>query len=143
MKKYIIAMAFGLLIGVANAQEYKLNKSSGTLEIREVNHVTIEGHSGNEIIFSSRDEDRDDDDRAKGLRAISSMGLEDNTGIGLSVVDKGEVIMVQQLKKTDGPDITIKVPKGVKISYSHTSPYGDEIEIKNIEGEIEVSTVHN
>ena len=36
MKKYILAMAFGLLIGVANAQEFKLNKSSGTLEIREV-----------------------------------------------------------------------------------------------------------
>jgi Putative adhesin len=143
MKKYIIAMAFGLLIGVANAQEYKLNKSSGTLEIREVNHVTIEGHSGNEIIFTSRDEDRDDDDRAKGLRAISSMGLEDNTGIGLSVVDKGSVIEVRQLKKMEGPDIKILVPKNVVVSYYHTSPHGDEIEIKNFEGRVDVSTVHN
>ena len=143
MKKYIIAMAFGLLIGVANAQEYKLNKSSGTLEIREVNHVTIEGHSGNEIIFTSRDEDRDDDDRAKGLRAISSMGLEDNTGIGLSVVDKGNVIEVRQLKKMEGPDIKILVPKNVVVSYYHTSPHGDEIEIKNFEGQVDVSTVHN
>ena len=143
MKKYIIAMAFGLLIGVANAQEYKLNKSSGTLEIREVNHVTIEGHSGNEIIFTSRDDDRDDDDRAKGLRAISSMGLEDNTGIGLSVVDKGNVIEVRQLKKMEGPDIKILVPKNVVVSYYHTSPHGDEIEIKNFEGQVDVSTVHN
>jgi predicted membrane protein len=143
MKKYIIAMAFGLLTGVANAQEYKLNKSSGTLEIREVNHVTIEGHSGNEIIFTSRDEDRDDDDRAKGLRAISSMGLEDNTGIGLSVVDKGNVIEVRQLKKMEGPDIKILVPKNVVVSYYHTSPHGDEIEIKNFEGQVDVSTVHN
>ncbi len=143
MKKYILAMAFGLLIGVANAQEYKLNKSSGTLEIREVNHVTIEGHSGNEIIFTSRDEDRDDDDRAKGLRAISSMGLEDNTGIGLSVVDKGNVIEVRQLKKMEGPDIKILVPKNVVVSYYHTSPHGDEIEIKNFEGQVDVSTVHN
>ena len=143
MKKYIIAMAFGLLIGVANAQEYKLNKSSGTLEIREVNHVTIEGHSGNEIIFTSRDEDHDGDDRAKGLRAISSMGLEDNTGIGLSVVDKGNVIEVRQLKKMEGPDIKILVPKNVVVSYYHTSPHGDEIEIKNFEGQVDVSTVHN
>ena len=143
MKKYIVAMAFGLLIGVANAQEYKLNKSSGTLEIREVNHVTIEGHSGNEIIFTSRDEDHDDDDRAKGLRAISSMGLEDNTGIGLSVVDKGNVIEVRQLKKMEGPDIKILVPKNVVVSYYHTSPHGDEIEIKNFEGQVDVSTVHN
>jgi hypothetical protein len=143
MKKYIIAMAFGLLIGVANAQEYKLNKSSGTLEIREVNHVTIEGHNGNEIIFTSRDEDRDDDDRAKGLRAISSMGLEDNTGIGLSVVDKGNVIEVRQLKKMEGPEIKILVPKNVVVSYYHTSPHGDEIEIKNFEGQVDISTVHN
>ena len=143
MKKYILAMAFGLLIGVANAQEFKLNKSSGTLEIREVNHVTIEGHNGNEIIFSSRDEDRDDDDRAKGLRAISSMGLEDNTGIGLSVVDKGNVIEVRQLKKMEGPEIKILVPKNVVVSYSHTSPHGHEIEIKNFEGKVDVSTVHN
>ena len=143
MKKYIIAMAFGLLIGVANAQEYKLNKSSGTLEIREVNHVTIEGHSGNEIIFTSRDEDRDDDDRAKGLRAISSMGLEDNTGIGLSVVDKGNVIEVRQLNKMEGPDIKILVPKNVVVSYYHTSPHGDEIEIKNFDGQVDISTVHN
>jgi predicted membrane protein len=143
MKKYILAIAIGLLIGVANAQEFKLNKSSGTLEIREVNHVTIEGHSGNDIIFTSRDEDRDDDDRAKGLRAISSMGLEDNTGIGLSVVDKGNVIEVRQLKKMEGPEIKILVPKNVVVSYYHTSPHGDEIEIKNFDGQVDVSTVHN
>ena len=143
MKKYILVIAFGLLIGVANAQEFKLNKNSGTLEIREVNHVTVEGHSGNEIIFTSRDEDRHDDDRAVGLRAISSMGLEDNTGIGLSVVDKGNVIEVRQLKKMDGPDIKILVPKNVIVSYHHTSPHGDEIEIKNFDGQIDVSTVHS
>jgi predicted membrane protein len=144
MKKQIVVIALGLLMnGVIYGQDYKLNKSSGTLEIREVNNVTIEGYNGNEIIFSSRDQDRDDDDRAKGLRAISSMGLEDNTGIGLSVVDKGNVIEVRQLKKMDGPDIKIMVPKGVTVSYSHTSPHGDEIEIKNFDGAIEVSTVHN
>jgi len=144
MKKQILVIALGLLMhGVISAQEYKLNKNSGTLEIREVNNVTIEGYNGNEIIFSSSDQDRDDDDRAKGLRAISSMGLEDNTGIGLSVVDKGNTIEVRQLKKMDGPDIKIMVPKSVIVSYSHTSPYGDEIEIKNFEGQVEVSTVHS
>jgi predicted membrane protein len=69
--------------------------------------------------------------------------LEDNTGIGLSVIDKGNVIEVQQLKKMDGPDIKILVPKGVTVYYSHTSPYGSDVNIKNVESEIEVSTVHN
>jgi hypothetical protein len=144
MKKQILMVAFSLaIVGAVNAQEYKVAKSTGTLEIREVNNVTIEGTTGNEIVFTSRGYDRDDDGRAKGLRAISALGLEDNTGLGLAVVDRGNVIEVQQLKKMDGPDVTIKVPKGVKVSYRHTSPYGDEIEIKNFDGEIEVSTVHN
>lgn len=139
----ILAAACFTMVGSAFAQEYKVSKSTGRLDIREVNNVEIEGHSGNEIIFVARDKNRGDDDRAKGLRAISSMGLEDNTGIGLSVVDKGEVVEVQQLKKTDGPDITIKVPKGVKVYYSHTNPHGSDIEIRNFEGELDISTVHN
>jgi hypothetical protein len=144
MKKTFAFIALGLMItGIAGAQDYKLSKSTGTLDISEVNHVSIEGHTGNEIIFSSRDHDRNDDGRAKGLRAISSMGLEDNTGLGLSVIDKGATIEVRQLKKMDGPDIKILVPKGVKVSFSHTSPHGEGVEVKNFEGEIEISTVHN
>src|SRR5882724_8598801 len=142
-KLIIIAGLAGISLGYAKAQDYKLQKSSGRLEIKEVNEVTIEGYSGNEIVFSSRDNDRDADDRAKGLRAISSLGLEDNTGMGLSVVDKGNVIEVRQLKKMDGPDIKILVPKGVTVYYSHTSPYGSDIKFKNVESDIEVSTVHN
>lgn len=143
MKKGII-IALALITTIAvNAQEFKLAKSTGRMEIKEVNHVTIEGYSGTEIVFTSKNNDREKDERAKGLRAVSSLGLEDNTGIGLSVVEKAGVIEVQQLKKMDGPEIVIKVPKGVIVSYSHSSPYGDEVEFKNVEGEIEVSTVHS
>lgn len=144
MKKLILIAVFALLFMSATySQEYKVSKNTGRLEITEVNHVSIEGYNGNEIIFTSRDHDRDDDQRAKGLRALSSLGLEDNSGLGLSVVDKGNVVEVQQLKKTEGPDIKIMVPKGVVVSYTHSSPYGDEIDIKNFEGEVQISTVHN
>jgi hypothetical protein len=144
MKKRFLMIALGLLItGVVSAQDYKIAKSTGTLEIIEVNNVSIEGSSGNEIVFTSHNRDRDEDDRAKGLRAVSSMGLEDNTGLGLSVQDKGTVIEVRQLKKVDGPEITIKVPKGVVVSFKHSSPYGSGVSFKNMENEINVSTVHN
>jgi hypothetical protein len=127
----------------ASAQEFKLAKSSGKLVIRELNDVSIEGHAGNEIIFTSLDGRAEKDKRAEGLRAISAMGLEDNTGIGLAVQDKGTTIEVYQLKKMDGPRIKIMVPKGVTISISHSSPYGHDIRLRNVESEIEVSTVHN
>ncbi len=135
----VIMMSWSLSFG----QEHKVAKSTGRLEIKELNTVTIEGYAGNEIIFSSTDRNRDEDGRAKGLRAISSLGLEDNTGLGISVVEKGGVIEVYQLKKMDGPNITIKVPKGIIVSYTHSSPHGSEVTFKNVESEIEVSTVHN
>jgi hypothetical protein len=144
MKNKILIVACGVILSAtAWGQEYKVSKSTGTLDISEVNHIIIEGTTGNEIIFTSTDDDRDDDGRSKGLRAISSMGIEDNTGLGLSVLDKGATIEVRQLKKMNGPDITVKVPKGVVVSYSHNSPYGNEVEFRNFDGEIKVSTVHN
>lgn len=143
MKKILASLILTLMVTLLYAQEYKLAKSTGRLEIKEVNNVIIEGTTGNEIIFTRRDTDREEDERAKGLRAVSGLGLEDNSGIGLSVVDKGNVIEVQQLKKMNGPNVTIKVPKGVTVSYAHVSPHGSDVKFKDFEGEIEVSTVHN
>lgn len=142
-KKLFFALVAMSSFSTLRAQEYKLAKSSGKLVIKEVNQVTIEGYGGNEILFSSMDGSRDKDDRATGLRAVSSMGLEDNTGIGIAVLDKGTTYEVYQLKKMDGPRVKIMVPKGVSIYYSHTSPHGSDVKFKNVEGEIEVSTVHN
>ena len=141
--KFVSIVVMLLMAEVLHAQEYKIAKSTGRLEIKEVNHVTIEGHSGNEIIFTSHDDSGEGDERAKGLRSVSSSGLEDNSGIGLSVVDKGAIIEVQQLRKMDGDEYTIKVPKGVIVSYLHSSPHGDDVVFRNIENEIEVSTLHN
>ncbi len=137
-------MALALvIIGAANAQEYKINKSTGRLEIREVNNVTIEGYNGNEIVFSSLDNYREKDPRSAGLRAISGNGLEDNTGIGLAVRENGSTYEVYQLKKMDGPRVKILVPKGVTVSYYHTSPHGSDVKVRNLESELEVSTVHS
>jgi hypothetical protein len=145
MKKNLIILVGVMGIGLSqlNAQDYKLSKSAGTLEIKEVNHVSIEGYNGTEIIFTARDHDRENDSRARGLRAVSSLGLEDNSGIGLSVLDKGNTVEVKQLKKMDGPEIKIMVPKGMSIVYDHSSPHGSEVTFKNVEGDIDVSTVHN
>lgn len=143
MKRNILIITLALTTIGVYAQEYKLAKSSGKLEVKEVNNVIIEGYNGNEIVFSSLDGSREKDRRADGLRAVSNMGLEDNTGIGLAVLDKGATYQVYQLKKMDGPRVKIMVPKGVSIYYSHSSPYGSDVKFKNVESEIEISTVHN
>ncbi len=138
-----MALALLVMSGQLFAQEYKLAKSSGKLVLKEINHVTIEGSTGSEIVFMSMDGNSEKDTRASGLRAINSMGLEDNTGVGLAVLDKGNTYEVYQLKKMDGPRVKILVPKGVSIAISHSSPYGEDIKVRNVESEIESSTVHS
>jgi len=141
MKIYILII-LSFLTATAYAQDFKLAKSSGRLEIN-IGRVDVEGYNGNEIVFSSSERDHDKDERAAGLKEINSLGLEDNTGLGINVSDKGGVITVQQLRKMNSPKITIKVPKGVIISYKYESQYGGEVTFKNVESEIEVSAQYN
>lgn len=142
MKKIIIAVIGWVALNTAVAQEFKVAKSTGRLELN-IGRVTVEGHTGNEIIFSSRDHKEGKDERAEGLRAINSLGLEDNTGLGINVTQKGDVVEVSQLKKMNAPDVKILVPKGVIVSFSHESQYGGTATFKNMENEIEVSANYN
>jgi hypothetical protein len=137
----LIAGAACLPIG-ARAQEYKVAKSSGRLELH-IGRVTVEGHSGNEIIFTSRDGGRDKDPRAEGLSSINSLGLKDNTGLGLNVTEKGDVVAVYNLKKNNSPDVKILVPKGVIVFFENTGVNGGTAEFRNMDNEIEVSAQYN
>jgi hypothetical protein len=141
-KRIIIGIVALLITGWAHAQEFKVPKSTGRLEIN-IGRVTVEGHAGNEIIFSSRNHKDGKDERAVGLRSVNSLGLEDNTGLGINVTDKGNIVEVRQLKKTNSPDIKILVPKGVIVSYTYESQYGGTVNFKNLTNEIEVSAQYN
>jgi len=143
MKKYLILTLTGLFsLALLQAQEYKLAKSTGKLVIN-LPSVRVEGHSGNEIIFSSSNTSREEDERAKGLKPINGSGLEDNTGLGINVSEKGntyEVIPVTTKVST----ITIKVPKGVSVSYSYNKVMNaGKALFKNVEGELEIAVQYN
>ncbi|HTH57141.1 MAG TPA: DUF4097 family beta strand repeat-containing protein [Cyclobacteriaceae bacterium] len=143
MKKLILVLGVIVAaISFATAQEYKVAKNSGRLQIY-LGKVTVEASTGNEIVFTSNDHDHEKDDRAKGLTAVNSMGLTDNTGLGINVADKGGVIEVRQLKKMNSPNVKILVPKGVIVAYEHESQYGGEAKFKNLENELEISANYN
>ena len=141
-KKIVIGIVALMVACGGHAQEFKLAKSSGRLEIH-LGKVTVEGHNGNEIIFSSNNFRGEKDKRAEGLRSVNNLGLEDNTGLGINVTDKGNTVEVHQLKKTHSPDIKILVPKGMIVSYEHESQYGGGVTFKNLTNEIEVSAQYN
>ncbi len=142
MNKLIVALLAMFFFARAGAQEYKVAKNSGRLEIH-LGKATIEGHGGNDIIFSSKNGHENKDERAEGLRAVNSLGLDDNTGLGINVTDKGTTVEVRQLNRMNSPEIKILVPKGVIVSFSHESQYGGEVQFRNMENEIEVSANYN
>ena len=143
MKKISIVLVALLVSGLTYAQEFKVAKSTGKLNLH-IGRVTVEGHSGNEIIFSTKDgRGKDEDERAKGLTAISGTGLTDNTGLGINVTEKDGAVEVYQLKKMNSPNIKILVPKGVIVSFDHESQYGGKATFRNMENEIEVSCQYN
>jgi len=142
--KFILVLAFVYCATLLQAQEFKLKVSgSKTLKLLELNNTEIEGYDGNEVIISTEIKKKKDEERAKGLTAISGIGLTDNTGIGLSILEKGNDVEVQQIAKRTSNKYIIKVPKSVKISYIHSGVEGKTFKIKNVSAEIEASVKHN
>ncbi|TKC10009.1 DUF4097 domain-containing protein [Pedobacter polaris] len=146
MKKQSIILITLLCASLfTNAQkEFRLSKSTGQLKLN-INGAIIEGYDGKEVIFSSKDAKIDEvDERAKGLVAVSGSGYTDNTGMGISVTENGQEALVNMVSKKPIGIITIKVPQNMKVSFTNNSTlYSDELFIKDIKGEIEVSTTYN
>lgn len=129
-------------------KQHTINKSSGTLKIMGIDALQIEGHSGKEVIFiNNAKSSEEQSQRIKGLRVINSAGLRDNSGIGLSINDSGDITTIQQV--TNGASCscddgyTIKVPAGLNLYVEHSTTYGDDVYIKGINGEIEISVNYN
>jgi hypothetical protein len=143
MKKFFILTFLSLsAIAIARAQEFKVNKSSGKLTLN-LKSATVEGYNGNEIVFKSQKSEADQDPRAKGLRAINGSGEVDNTGLGISVVESGGNVEVNQVASAN-LDLEIMVPKGVVISFAcHKISDAGTVVFKNMENEIEISTDYN
>jgi predicted membrane protein len=143
MKKFFITTLAALMaITAVQAQDYKVAKSTGKLVVN-LSSVRIEGYSGTEIVFSSLSEDRQSDERAKGLQPINGAGMIDNTGLGINVSDKGTTIEVTQVSQKGGK-VKIMVPKGVSVSYSFDKVMNNgKAYFKNIESEVEVSVQYN
>jgi len=162
MKKQFIILFTILSTGLlVNAQEeYRITKSSGQLKIN-LTGIIVEGYDGKEIIFSGQKTVVDEtDERAKGLLAISGSKYTDNTGLGISVTENGQDVNVNLVSKKPIGVLTIKVPQNIKVSIINNSmrvffnsgattdhvtfnPKGEEIILKNLKNEIEVSVNNN
>ena len=105
--------------------------------------ISFEGHSGSEIIFQTEAKEKKENERAKGLRPINSLGRTDNTGIGLYVEKTDNEIIVEQVSRKSSKKYTVLVPKGVSIYYEHSTYDGGKLHFSNMPNEIEVSANYN
>lgn len=163
MKQKLIILITLLSIGIyANAQEYRLAKSSGTLKLN-ITGIIVEGYDGKDIVFSGEKVvvEESSDERAKGLVAISSSKLVDNTGLGISVTENGQDVNVNLATKKTISVLTVKVPNNMKVSIANNTynnglflsyststgtsatKTGGDIVLKNLKSEIEVSVYGN
>ena len=148
MKKQTITLALllALCLSALAQQEYKITKPAGKLYLN-LQGAYIEGYDGNEIIFTSQSTAKEEDERAKGLQALSSSGFIDNTGMGISVTEKGqdlEVNFVGNNNTRSDAALHIRVPRQLALVFSNNnSMFADTLQIKNMQGEIEVSTSYN
>jgi hypothetical protein len=138
----IIIMIMTIVAGGIQAQDFTVQKNGGTLEIN-LGRVIVEGHDGNEIIFTSRDQKAHDNERAKGMRLIGNMGVEDNTGLGIHVYNAGDVVKVLPLKKTGSPDILVRVPKNVVVVFRYDNQYGGKVQFRNLSNKLDVVAQYN
>lgn len=130
------------------AQEtFKASHSTGTLIIKGVDEATITAYDGNEVIISADVKHNEEEyERAKGLKVINSLGLDDNTSMGLSAKKEGEDFVITQIGEcacSDGDGFQIQVPRSMKVEYSHNNYNGEDIIFDGISQELVVSALHN
>src|SRR5690606_13324038 len=153
MKKCIITLALLVpLCGTLLAQQtFKINKHTGKLHVHLPNAV-IEGYKGNEIVITlkspaskGQDPFREEDNRAKGLQALSSTGLRDNTGMGISVTETDQGLKLSSVASWgSGDKYVIRVPQQMDIVFNNERTISsDSLVIRNMKGELEVSTTYN
>ncbi len=143
--KSIVILTFIVTGTLVNAQtEYKIQQTTGSINLVDVNLLEVIGYDGNEIILLS-DEDFDDDEdraqRARGLKRMNTKGLEDNSGLGLSVDRRGNDLFVESTQNAyDDVEYRIKIPKGVAVYIENSSSNVEDISLSDLENEIIIST---
>lgn len=104
--------------------------------------IKIIGSQGNDIVIDAKGLEGIPE-RAKGLKPLYASGCMDNTGAGVAANESGGVLTICGASKgSEDAHYTITLPKGVSISIDYNSPFANEdIEISDMEGEIEASTL--
>lgn len=136
----LVFLVQGTFLG---AQEYKFSPQKEVVLLRDVNIIQVKGYDGKEIVLLNMDqpEEQDDIDRTAGLKKLNPLGLDDNSGIGLSVLEEdGKILITQTNNSMLEGEYTMRVPRNLAVYIENTSAHADDLAVENINGELVIST---
>ncbi len=144
MKNTLLTILLAILSTalVGQSKTHKVSSSSGTLVVSGLNDVQIEAYDGTEIEFSTSDFDNEVDERASGLRLVNSLGLNDNTGMGLATKEENGQLIVSQISSSCDSEFEIRIPRSMMVICENTSNSAGDIVVKDVSKEIIISTTY-
>lgn len=139
--KYFLSLFFLLPILLLAQPEHRVAVSGKIIEFREIDQLTIIGHSEKDLKITREGagENRTDN-KAAGLRKISASGKSDNTGFGLSAQGLEDKVVIEQVGKSDAK-IIVYVPNNAVVKIIQSTYRGGDLKVENFKGELDV-TMH-
>lgn len=134
--KRITLFAFTCILALStNAQSDYRKPLTGIewVKIESNAKITIKTHDKNEILIKVSSLEPIPE-RAKGLKLVG-VGGEDNTAVGFSVVQSGNNLVVQNVRKSQEAEIFL--PKSQNVSV--TNSWDGDIHIEGFSGEVEAN----
>lgn len=145
MKRLMLLTAVTMLISLsASAQQFTYKPKGNIADTKVVLRnlfadIIVEGTADSEILISTNDYEGIPD-RAKGLKPLSATGPE-NTGIGLSVIQEGnEIIISAASRNADDSEYTIRLPKNIKLQADLNTWQAGDFYVKGMTNEVEAKS---
>ena len=130
-----------------NSKPYKIKFSGKDKKVSILvfqNAIQVTGYDGDEVIIDAeRNNSEGFPKEAEGLRMVSGSGIADNTGLGASAEQVGNVLKISVPKNKYFGNISIKVPREVAVSIrENENIWNNQWRISGLSGEIELKANH-
>lgn len=136
----ILLCAFTFSLG-AQENSYSINTGGKKINFSNVSELTIEGVDGNELTIQ-REKAYRVDERATGLRKISATGKQDNTGMGVSVDETSDGILIEQIGNKCNR-LIVKIPNTAFVKINSVGHQMQTLIVNNFAGELDITNEYN
>ena len=135
MRKLVLVVFIGLLACTLSAQTDFRKPLDGIewVKIESKSEIILKTHDKNELLIKVFNNEPKPE-KAKGLKLVG-IGGEDNTNVGFNVVQSGNNLIVENVRKSGGAEIFL--PKSQNVSVTNT--WNGDIDIEGFSGEVEAN----